>query len=213
MRFLNRTAPVRRMLGGLLALTLAFTTLGGANANRTPDEVPIYLNHPVGIVNASFGMDPNCTLNGWKTVGSVTVVPSEWGDCKAVIRASRPSGAKSSLVTSSIEQIFQINAYRKDFQLTTHLTSTNPNQTFAAQILTIYSASNDVIIRHEFNRNDQNDTRVIFDLSAYAGSQVRLKLETTVNPLVPGSPSSVSMEVYFGLLYSGPTPETIPGGG
>lgn len=208
MRFINRTAPVWRILSGLLALTLALTNLGGASA-----VVPPFLNHPVGVVNASFGMVPNCILNNWTVVGSVTAVPSDWEDCKAVISAKRPSGTKATSATSSIEQTFTVNASTTSFQLTTRFTSTNPNERFAAQILTVYDASNNVIISLAFNKNDPNDTRLIFDLAAYAGQQVRLKLETRVNTITPDSPSFAAMEVYFGLMYSGPAPEPDPSGG
>jgi hypothetical protein len=213
MLFLNRTAPVRRILGGLLALTLAFTSLGGANAAGPVEEVVPYYNHEVGIVNATFGLATNCLLTGWTAVGSVTTAPSGYDDCRAVISASRPTGMKAGLTTSSLEQSFVVNASKSMFRLYVRSTSDNPNNAFAAQTLTIYDKPGNILVRYVFNNNNQNDQELLFDLSAYGGREVRLKLETTVNTLVSQSPTSASMDVYFRLLYRGPNPEPGPGGG
>jgi hypothetical protein len=226
MRFLNRTAPVRRILGGLLAMTLAFTNLGSVFAGGGESEVPVeatavpiapvrYRNHPVGIINASFGLNTSCLLEGWQTQGWVKTfaINDGTGHCKAVLSANRSTpGMAPGLTTATLEQTFVVNAANPHFGLVSNLTTNKANQLFSAQTVTIYGPSGTVIAHYAYNSTTYASA-LSFDLSAYGGQSVRLKFSATVDTRLAESPQDVSMEVIFPLTVRPPDPEPPPGGG
>ena len=203
MNVLNRTAPVRRILGGLLALTLAFTNLGGAGA--VPER---YKDHETGVVNATFGLNDSCLLDAWTVVGSVTTAPTGWGDCKAELSADNSTADRPAAVTTKLEQTFVVRGGK--LRIYTNLTSNNPNGGFVAQSITLYDVKGRVISQMALNQ--QLSPTFEYDLSGYVGESVRLSMAVNLDPTKPGSPTRASMAVDFHILYSGPQPE-LPGGG
>jgi hypothetical protein len=212
MCFLNHTAPVRRMLGGLFALVLIFTNLGRVHATSSPPEeeqVERYKNHGNGIVNATFGLNDVCLLDAWTAVGTVTTAPTGWGDCKAVLSADNSTADRAAAVTTALEQTFVVHGGK--LRLYTNLTSNNVNGGFVSQRITLYDARGRVI--DQLALNQQLSYIYEYDLSQHVGETVRLSMAVNLDPTKSGSPSKASMAVDFHMLYTGPEPEGPPGGG
>jgi hypothetical protein len=212
MCFLTLGARVRRILGGLLALTLAFTNLSISRAASPPlGEAGIYKNHAIGIVNASFGLNNVCSLSAWTAVGSITTVPTDEGDCKAVLSADNSTVSRPAAVTTRLEQSFVVQGNSPRLRIYTNLTSNNPNGNFAAQTITIYNSSGQIISRHSMNAQGS----FIYEtyLNGYDGQTVTLSLDVNLDPTKPGSPTNASMAVDFYMLHTGPEPDMPPGGG
>jgi hypothetical protein len=212
MYFLNRTARVRRILGGLLALTLALTNLSGTRAAvPSLEETEIYKDHAIGIVNASFGLNNVCSLTAWTAVGSITTAPTDEGDCKAVLSADNSTVSRSVAVATRLEQSFVVKGNSARLRIYTDLTSNNPNGNFAAQTITISNSSGQIITQHSMNVQGS----FIYEtyLNGYDGQSVKLSLGVNLDPAKPGSPTKASMSVDFYMLHTGPEPEIPPGGG
>ncbi|HYF65943.1 MAG TPA: hypothetical protein VD886_24145 [Herpetosiphonaceae bacterium] len=211
MHLFRPTAPVWRTVSGLLALVLALTNLGGIAAATTDPITGSYLNHEVGIINATFGKDSLCSLEGWTVTGSVTTLPSGDGDCTALLSAASSKDARAGVTTATLEQSFTVNPVAPKFRLYTTFVSDKPNQTFAAQTITIYNNQGVAIFSAAYNRSWS--TLFAIDLSGYKGQSVRLRIAATIDTRLADSPTSVSLHASFGLLGQGPEPEPGPGGG
>jgi hypothetical protein len=204
MRFLNRTAPVRRTLGGLLALMLVLTNLSGNPAAAGPPEGLPYRNLDVGIVNASFGLSEACLLDGWTVSGNgaVTVAPApDRLDCMARLTASNHGRAGRDGAVATLEQRFVVQGRQPVLRFFTDLGSDNPRDSFTPQTITLYDESDQIITQEALVTPGPHMFE--YSLSAYVSYSVRLSLTVAVNPIRNGGPSTMWMTVDFRMLHTG----------
>lgn len=204
MRLLNPTAPVRRILSGLLAMVLAFTSINVARG--------VFY----GVVNPTFSPNGQCSTNGWTTTGDVKLVPSPLtpGDCAVVLAASARRADQQS--ASEISQTFLVDLANPQLKFYLRPSSNNPNSAFAAQTVTIYGPAGQII--YKASRNTQIVTGaqsfvVDVDLNAYANQQVRLSVAVAADSSQPASPSHVELLFDFDLMEIVDGPEVTPGPG
>jgi hypothetical protein len=201
MRCLNRTAPVRRTLGGLLALMLVLTNLSGIPAAAGPIEDLPYRNHDIGLVNASFGLADACLLDGWTVGGNgaVTVAPAYARfDCTALLTASNHGRAGRDGSIASLEQGFVVQGREPVLRFFIDLGSDRPNGSFTPQTITLYDESDQIIMQETLNRAGPH--MVEHSLIGYVSQSVRLSLTVAVKPINAGGPSSMWMKVDFRVL-------------
>lgn len=203
MDFLLRTRPRGRFMSVLLALALALTSMSGVRAaTGTIQETPRYIDHEIGIRNASFGLAGACALDEWTTAGNVAPMAlSGRRDCGALLTADNTWSSRPAAATARLEQSFVVSGTAPIVRIFTKLSTDNPNTIFAAQAITLYDASNRVIAQAGLNQQGY----YFFErsLMAYAGQTVRLSMVVAVDPTRAGSPSYTAMEVDFRMLHSG----------
>jgi hypothetical protein len=213
MRFLNNPSRVRRMLSGLLALTLALTNLSdiyAAGGSLQPEV--LYLDHKIGIVNASFGMASSCSLTGWTAAGTIATVPMpERGDCKAVLSVDNTTVDRPAAASTRLEQSFVVRGNSAKLSIYGSVTSNAPSGTFAAQTITLYNKGGQIITQS--TRNTQGEYVFGTYLNGYDGQTVKLSMGVNVDPTRADSPTQATMSVDFYMMYTGPEPEPPPGGG
>jgi hypothetical protein len=204
MRFLTRTAHVRRLLGSLLALTLVFTTFR--------------LAHGVfyGVVNPSFTQNGQCSTAGWTSSGLVKTPPSPTNpsDC-AVLLIAHPT-VENPRVSAGISQSFLVDPAKPKLKFYLQPFSDQPGTAFAAQTVTIRNSAGKPI--YTKSRNSQiissDDFFIVeVDLSSYASQRVFLSVEVLADATQADSPSDSRLLFDFDRLVIVNGPETTPGPG
>ncbi|HYF64559.1 MAG TPA: hypothetical protein VD886_17165 [Herpetosiphonaceae bacterium] len=200
----SRIAAIRRAGKWVccFVMIVALATLGGARASAQRTQ-PAYANHPVGIVNASFGLaEETCGLEGWAVSGNVTSVPLLFrADCKAVLTASNVGNRHQNARASSIEQSFVVNGPNPVVRVFINLGSRKPQAELTPQTITLYDQSNQIIAQ----ATHRTPGYAMFEryLPDHIGQTVRLNVTVATEPVNVSSPNTIWMEVDFRVLESG----------
>lgn len=201
------------MLALLLALILSLTLMPNAQA-------------VLAIANPEFGTYPSCSLSSWTTTGNVAALSVASGsttigipvtnECVAKVEANSSNNISTLSQTINVPSGSGTNAQRLNFSVWPKSSNgacvtTNGYYTYNSQRIALYNSQDVLIYMRSRNVTSNNYTSMYFsyDLSAYAGQNVTVKITTNITPGNPQSPTYATIyadSFYFGtyvVVYGG----------
>jgi len=213
--------PVRRWrrLTGLFAVLLVLAGI-----------IPAYAAS-LGVVNGSFGTLPSCSLDSWTISGSgytVTQEDSLYETRSCVAKISVTTGlddasvgdknvfaGRSATILSpqykyaTLEQRFLVTIDDPRSPWLTFYIEPKSNSSgtaYMAQMISLYNSAGQLIYGKGRNTEDESEGyrfyKFSYDLSAYAGQYVTLRVTSQLDPAMLGSPTAVSLKIDFDCPFT-----------